>query len=311
MMAAIESIRRKTAGVPPRQIPLKAVRKAGMWTLVRLPPRNRIGDKFVAHALFLLAHGRLPSKRMRFNDVLFRLKTTDAILNPLRTFVADKELVKLYVRAVVGDEYNVPTLAVLRNAAEIDEAEFPPACAVKPTHASGEVIIRRDGEKIDRDRIKRWLAWDYYRTDRALEYKYLDPKAIVEPLLYGKSNIEDYKIFCYQGEPKLIQVDIDRYIAHTRRFFDTDWNDLDFSIIYPKSDVRIERPENLSDMLWVVSRLSSAFSFIRVDLYSDGNTIYVGEITNCSEGANGNFVPPSAEEWVSDLVFGREPAGRS
>lgn len=268
-----------------------------------------MGDRFVAYVLFLMAHRRLPSRRMRFNDVLFRLKTSESIMNPLRTFVADKEYVKIYVRAIVGDAYNIPTLAVLRDADEIEAAEFPPQCCIKPTHASGAVIIRKNNEHVDRDQIKRWLSWNYYKTDRAVEYKYLEPKVIVEPIIFGNSNVEDYKIFCYHGAPKLIQVDIDRYIAHTRRFFDANWNDLDFSIIYPRSEVTVDRPRNLDEMLSISARLSEAFSFIRVDLYSDGETIYVGEITNCSEGAKGTFIPPRAEDITSELIFGLE-AGR-
>lgn len=306
MIAALETIRRKAAATPPRQIPLKAARKLGRWALFRMPPENRMGDYFVAYIAFWLAHGRAPSKQMRFNDVLFRLKTSNTIRNPLRTFIADKEYVKFYVRSMVGDQYNVPTLAVMRTAEEIDAATFPQRCCIKPTHASGEVVIRRDNEEVDREWIKRWLSWDYYRTDRALEYKDLEPKVIVEPLVYDRTNVEDYKIFCYRGEPKLIQVDVDRYIAHSRRFFDSEWNELDFSIIYPKSDAAVSRPGNLDEMLSVASRLSEPFSFIRIDLYSDGDTIYVGEITNCSEGANGNFVPSSAEQWVSELVFGSD-----
>lgn len=304
---SLRKVRQKTGNASAGQITLKVFRKGWLWVLFRFPPRNRMGDKFVAYVLFLMAHRRLPSRHIRFNDVLFRLKTSDTIMNPLRTFVADKEFVKLYVRALVGDAYNVPTLAVLRSAGEIDAAEFPPQCCIKPTHASGVAIIRKNNEGVDRDRIKRWLSWNYYKTDRAVEYKYLEPKVIVEPLVFGNANVEDYKIFCYHGAPRLIQVDIDRYIAHTRRFFDAKWNDLDFSILYPRSQVTVDRPRNLDEMLSVAARLSEPFSFIRVDLYSDGKTIYVGEITNCSEGANGTFIPASAEDSISELVFGLKP----
>ena len=66
----------------------------------------------------------------------FRVKTSDEIEDPLRRFVSDKELVKEYVRETIGEQYNVPTLAVLHTPAEVDAYEFPANCCIKPTHAS-------------------------------------------------------------------------------------------------------------------------------------------------------------------------------
>ena len=45
----------------------------------------------------------------------------------------------------------------------------------------------------------------------------------------GDSQLTDYKVFCFDGIPQLIQVDYDRYNGHKRQFFDCDWNRLDIS----------------------------------------------------------------------------------
>ena len=139
---------------------------------------------------------------------------------------------------------------------------------------------------------------------RERNYRRLKPKVIVEPLIFNSTNVEDFKFFCFNGEPKIIQVDVDRYINHTRKYFDAGWNELDFSIIYPRSTAAFDRPYCLSEMLAVARKLSAGFSFVRVDLYSDGRQILVGEITNCSENAGGYFVPASAEASASALMFG-------
>src|SRR4030095_13228657 len=127
---------------------------------------------------------------------------------------------------------------------------------------------------------------------------------VVEPLIFGGTNVEDFKIFCFKGEPRLIQVDLDRYIRHTRKFFDVDWNEQDFSIIYPRSTADFPRPASLEKMLAAGHKLSAPFSFVCNDLYSDGEQVLVGEITNCSENAGGNFVPRQAEKRASELMFG-------
>ena len=118
--------------------------------LRRRLPYTRFFDRLYHRLLFLKKHHRLPKQQMVWNDVWFRIKTSSEIEDPMRVFVSDKENVKEYVRQVIGDRYNVPTLAILRSPAEVDGFEFPTRCAIKPTHASTHVILREHGEPIDR-----------------------------------------------------------------------------------------------------------------------------------------------------------------
>ena len=277
----------------------------GLKPLSQLLPHNRAIDRLYHRLLFLWKHGRLPRRdALLWNDMWYRVKTTDEILDPLRVFVTDKEHVKSYVRQIAGDRYNVPTLAVLTTPRQVDEFDFPETCVIKPTHASHEVILRLDGAPVDRERIKSWFGLNYYLKSREPHYQRLTPKVIVEPLIFDNNNVEDYKIFCYGGEPRIIQVDVDRYIDHKRKFFDTDWNELDFSIIYPRATQPMARPDTLDEMLEVARALSSHFSFVRIDLYTDNRSVLVGEITHCSDNAGGYFVPRSAEKTASERMFG-------
>ena len=274
-----------------------------MPALKRYLPRNRVGDWLFHSLLFLKHHRRLPSRQRLWNDVLFHLKTSKEILDPLRVYVSDKEHLKEYVRSTVGERYNVPTLAILRSAAEIDSFDFPANCCIKPTHASSRVILRVDGEPVNRERIKKWLTFNYYHLGREINYRDLEPKVIVEPLIFGRSNVDDFKIFCWHGVPKFIQQDFDRHTRHTRKIFDTDWNEQDFSIIYPRASAAAPRPATLEEMLSVARAISAPFSFVRVDLYTDNQSVLVGEITNCSANAGGFFLPRSAELRASARMF--------
>jgi hypothetical protein len=269
-------------------------------------PFNRLGDQIYSTLLFLECHERLPNNSLMFNDVLFHMKISDEIKDPLRVFVSDKEFVKLYVKSIVGDEYNVPTIDIVRSVEAIDDYVFPSDCCIKPTHASGEVIIRKNGDQIDRNRIKRWFEINYYRLHREANYKTLKPKVIIEQVMFAKSNLDDYKFFCFNGVPKLIQVDIDRYMDHKRMFFDISWNELDFSITYPKADKQVNKPKNFFEMLDVATRLSAGFGFVRVDLYTNGMRCVVGEITNCHGAANERFIPKLGERKASDIIFTKQ-----
>jgi hypothetical protein len=268
-----------------------------------LTPRNRMGDNFFSFINFLVRHGRLPSKRLIFNDVLYRIKTSNEILSPLRVFVSDKEFLKIYIKAIIGDQYNVPTIDVIRSIHDIGNYKFPVNCCIKPTHTSGNIILRKNNAPIDKKEICRWFDINFYTSGREANYKTLQPKVIIEPLIFNNINIEDYKIFCYNGKPKFIQVDLDRHLHHQRKYFNIDWIELDFSILYTRSNKVITKPKNLKEMLDITSLLSKAFTMIRIDLYSDGNEIFVGEITNIHGNASENFIPRSGELEASQILF--------
>jgi hypothetical protein len=57
-------------------------------------------------------------------------------------------------------------------------------------------------------------------------------------------------------------------------------------------------------MLFVAGELSKAFTMIRVDLYSDGKTIFVGELTNVNGNAEESFIPKVGESEASSILFG-------
>ncbi|MGN6480796.1 ATP-grasp fold amidoligase family protein [Luteibacter sp.] len=270
----------------------------------RLPSWSFI-DATVHFASFLRQHRRLPRRESQLvNDVIYRLKASGELQDPLRVFVTDKELLKVYVRDTLGDTFNVPTTRILRHVSEVSDDVFPERCVIKPTHASGEVIVRRDGEPLDLARIRRWFQLNYYRRSREPNYRYLQPKVIVEPLVFDADDLIDYKIFCVDGSPRLIQVDANRHVRHCRRFFDLDWQPLHFGLVYERGTIDVARPDNLSAMLDTAARLSRGFSLIRVDLYSNGEQVLVGELTNCPSGANGIFYPADGEATASRIILG-------
>jgi hypothetical protein len=122
--------------------------------LRKLVPYNRLGDRLICFYDFYKAHGRIATNKPIFNDVFYKIKVSDEISNPLRVFVTDKEFLKLFVKAVVGDQHNSPTITVLHCMDEVMRYGFPSECCIKPTHASGQVIIRKNGEEINFAKIE-------------------------------------------------------------------------------------------------------------------------------------------------------------
>jgi hypothetical protein len=277
----------------------------GFWgVLSNVLPKTELGDLVYSWAKFVRVHRRLPKRNQKlFNDMLYGSKQALEIMNPLRTYTTDKEFFKNMVRGEVGAHNVVPTLAVFHTEADVDAFDFPDSFCAKPTHMSGEVAIVRNGVP-DREQMKNWLHMSHYPNSRERNYKYLVPKVIVEPLIFDKDDITDYRIFCYEGEPKLISIDLGKYTSYTRAFYTTDWRKQDYSLGYPLHPGEVDRPVCLEEMLSAAEILSKELNFVRVDFYTDGKHFYLGELTHCHASASQVFIPKSAEQRASKTVFG-------
>lgn len=269
--------------------------------LLSLLPKNRRGDNLFSLINFIRTHNRYPCNEAIFNDVLHKIKTSNEMLDPLRIFVSDKEFVKHFIKSVVGDKFNVPTLKILKSLEEVEQYIFPKDCFIKPTHSSAKFILRKNNESLNINQIKSWFSHNYYEFSREVNYRYLKPKVIVEPIL--SLNPNDYKIFCFNGKPKLIWVDSNRSTNHQRNFFDLDWNEIPITLKYPRGQTLPQKPKNLGLMIDLASKLSRDFSLIRVDFFVIDETIFVGEITNCSGSALEKFDSLKSERIASEIIF--------
>ena len=119
---------------------------------------------------------------------------------------------------------------------------------------------------------------------------------------HAKGGLRDYKFFCFNGEPRFIQVDLDRFGFHRRNFYDLKWNRLPFGILYPQYDNDVEQPASLRQMITVARNLSKDFIFSRIDLYELHCQVYFGEITFHPGGGTEPFDPDDYDKIVgSDL----------
>jgi hypothetical protein len=265
-------------------------------------------DSVYSHVAFWLVSGRVPNphRPKTFTDHLLQMKLSAELRDPLRVYVTDKEFAKLYVTRVLGEEYTIPTYAVLRSEAALDEYEFPPTCMIKPTHGSGKRFVCDDANPVDRELLKSWLAYDHYPVHREENYRHLKPKIIVEKLLrFGGESPLDYKIHCIGGQPKFIQLLSGTLTGDIScGIFSTGWEKLPLGIKAP-GDLECPRPKNLDAIVAAATRLAEGFSYVRVDLYSDGEKIYVGELTNLAAAGNMRFFPDKADQLAGTLF--RDP----
>ena len=240
---------------------------------------------------------------MLFNDVLFRIKTGGDLAKPLQRLTSDKELAKDHIRQVLGDDVTVPTLAILRTSEEIDAFDFPDACVIKPTQASGYYLIRRNGEPIPRNEIKSWLKLNHYARTREQNYRSLSPRSWWSPIAFGAAETNELKIFCYQGVPRLVLLITQHGSKRQYTFYTSDWQQLSVTLKPYQTPVDAPRPQKLDLMLHHAAALSEPFEFVRIDFYSSGDDFRIGEITHIHGNLGARFYPRGAEEQISDILF--------
>lgn len=219
-----------------------------------------------------------------FNEKIQWLKLYDH--NPIYPKLVDKYEVRQYVKDMIGEKYLVPLIGIYNTVEEIPFQELPKEYVLKCTHDSGTAIIKNELCQLTvediKQLLKKGLKRKYYYEHREWPYKFIKPRIICEKYLVDESGYElkDYKIHCFNGEPKLIQVDFGRFSIHRRNLYDMQWNFIDASIMYPNDpSTEIKRPHKLQEMLEIASVLSYSFPYVRVDLYVVNDRIYFGELT--------------------------------
>lgn len=240
-----------------------------------------------------------------FNEKLQWLKVYDR--HPEYTKMVDKVAAKDYVAGIIGEEYIIPTLAVYNSVDEIDFDALPDQFVLKCTHDSGGLVVCRDKSKHDlkaaREKLRKGLKRTYIIQNREYPYKNVPRRIIAEQYMEDNSGeLNDYKFFCFDGEPKALFVASDRGRKDTETkfdFFDMEWNHLPFTNGHPNSDKEIPCPPNFDHMKEIAGKLSVGMPHVRVDLYNINGTIYFGELTFFHWGGT---VPFNPKEW--DYKFG-------
>jgi hypothetical protein len=224
--------------------------------------------------------------------------------DPLMTRLADKILVRDYVRERIGAEHLADLLWQGTDPAEIPFDELPAKCILKTNHGSGmNQVLDASVDRREVIRVfRKWLKVNFYYGQRELHYKNIEPRLLIERF------IEDeypggpllFNFWCFNGKTEFILLGYDGLVLP---FFDSDWKPLPYSYRRLKSpnpmDGRILRPKNFEKMVEIASALSHGMPFVRIDLYNaDGHVIF-GEMTFTPKAGFFHMVPP---EW--DAILG-------
>lgn len=231
--------------------------------------------------------------------------------DPRKTLLADKLLVRDWIKEKIGEEYLIPLLAVYRKAEEIDFDVLPDSFVLKANHGSGmNYIVKNkfsEDPEVIRNRARAWLATNFtFQNGYELHYNDIPRKLIAEQYLENPNgDMPDYKFWCFDGKCRFTELITGRKSTSGPHlgFFSNDWEMLPFSTgVYPRIKDPVEKPAQFEKMIEIAETLSKGFPHVRVDLYLlDGGTIKFGEMTFTTSSGVNRWDPPEADLWVGEM----------
>ena len=243
-----------------------------------------------------------------FNEKMQWLKLYNR--DPRYIQMVDKYLVKDYVGKIIGFEHIIPTIGVWDRAEDLNFDDLPNQFVLKCNHNSGKgMYICRDKSKCDMHTVIRnlrlGLAQDYYSINREWPYKDVQRKIIAEKYMEdsdGSGELTDYKIHCYNGIPKIVQVITNRFstTGMVNDHYTLEWDKLDLvrGHYHTKAEP-VKKPDELDEMLQYSRMLCQDIPYVRTDFYIIRHKVYFGEITFFPASGFNSFHP---DKW--DKIFG-------
>jgi hypothetical protein len=278
--------------------------------IVPLARQRLIPDEIHVKRLFLkrmgyelsLAHPRT------FNEKMQWLKLNDRTSK--HTLCADKYAVRAFIEKEIGERYLIPIFYHTSTLDEITRELLPDEpCIIKTTHDSGNTFIVRDKSRITENewhhfktKFQKSMHRNYYYWSREWQYKHIKPRIVIEKLLLDNGEIpNDYKLHCFNGKVKFVQVDMDRYTNHQRNIYDIHWNRQDFRWKFPPGRDS-SKPKYLDEMIRLAEKLAKPFYFVRVDFYEVMGAVYFGEMTFHPESGLGMIEPHEWDVKLGEMI---------
>lgn len=244
----------------------------------------------------------------RFDEKLWWLKLNNH--DPQMTMCSDKYAVREYVKQCGYEDTLMEQMEVLSTVKELDMKKYGFEVVAKCTHNSGGHLFYNPDKPISDKQIKiakRNLNFILHQNasvlSREWNYKNIPPRIVVERVVRDKKGRlpSDYKFMCFDGEPRLLFLDLgvinddDTYNHnYPRNIYDMDFNLLPVRETRPNADYPVQKPDNFAYMVEMARTLAQPFPYCRVDLYNIDGKVYFGEITFYHGGGCNNIQP---EEW--------------
>ena len=230
-----------------------------------------------------------------FNEKLMYVKLNNYVKNPIVWKCSDKYTVRIFAKEHGISDANLTKLyGVYKNVDEINFSELPNKFVLKCSHGCGFNYIVENKNKLDIKKCKKclskWLKEKFGFEGSEIQYTKIKPVIMCEEFIESQSGEfpYDYKIYCFNGVPKMVLVCSDRKNSTRLNWFDLNWNELPIGKPELRNENIIKKPKGLDKMISIAKILSNEFPYVRVDFYDYDNRVLLGEMTftpaaNCAQ----------------------------
>lgn len=216
-----------------------------------------------------------------FSEKMIRIKLeTSRYLDVLCT---DKITSKDLLKELGYKDYIINNLYVFNDidSIYIDENHYPVIIKIS-NGTSQNIVIRNNADlKLNLSNLKKMFRFRHYLYSKEFVYGMAQRRILVEPFLSSYSNgLDDYKVHCFHGIPRFIQINYNSTIDKGRVMIDESMQQIEFPFASGQESKWI--PHNISEIeeMMTLSRdISRYFKFIRIDFFIVDKQIKIGELT--------------------------------
>ena len=223
-----------------------------------------------------------------------------------KSFIVDKIRLSDYSKKILGKNICVPIIKIYDNIEDINFKDLPNKFVMKYNHGSGMNIICQDKKKFDLHKAKKklykWKNINYGLFTTEFQYMYVKRKIYIEKFL--QKSVIDYKVYCFNGNPKFILAKIPLKKKKLKNYYDLEWKYIKIDK-HQKNLTQLHKfikPNNLKLMLRYSKLLSQEFVFVRVDLYEINNQVFLGELTFTPMNSFKNWKDKNTSIRIGNLI---------
>lgn len=230
----------------------------------------------------------------------------------------DKVDFKDYVQEKIGDGYTAPIIAVWNSPEEVSLKSIKAKkFVIKSTLQSDGIFIVpvTDINQIDITSLEKEIKEKWFNTRLLLTNSYCSayygakPRVVIEEFIEEFANAaNDYKLFCFHGEPIFFYVAEDHFKNGENQdiypitFFDLKWKTMDIKYGDHTNNPNVKKPIHLDHMIELAKKLAEPFPFVRVDFFDTPTKLYLAELTFYPGGGLTKYHPESFNEELGSML---------
>lgn len=225
--------------------------------------------------------------------------------------VADKLMVRNYVKKQIGEKYLQDLYDVVESTDDISEEKYqkyPEQFVAKPNHASERVFINK---KYNYSHFRKSISGflkEFGNRNNEFHYKQISRKLLIEEYLNPTDEpLKEYKIWVYNGKAEIIVPSLsihDSKLNNNYRFrlYDRNWNEPNVQVRDNPAPFE-KAPAQLSELIEISEKLATGWDFIRVDLFLADGAIKFGELTPTPSAGRSFFLSLDDHRYIFDTFL--------